>query len=267
VATASNTGGGDAPANALDGNPATRFSTGTPMVNGMWFQVDMLAQQSFNQITMDSGGSKNDYARGFEVYVSNDGVNFGSAVATGTGSSPLITVSFAPQTARYVKIVQTGAATFWWSIAELNVYAPGSTPEAGPPPEVALSRTGWTATASNTGGGDVPAHALDGNPATRFTTGTPMANGMWFQVDMRAQQSFNQITMDSGGSKNDYARGFEVYVSTDGVNFGNPVATGAGSSPLITVSFALQTARYVKIVQTGAATFWWSIAELNVYQP
>src|SRR5579859_1849146 len=277
VATASNTSG-DVPANALDGNEATRFSTGAPMANGMWFQVDMQAARTFDQITMDSGGSANDYARGYAVYASSDGVNFGNPIATGTGTAPRISVSFATQTARYLKIVQTGAASFWWSLAELNVYTSGATADAGAPEtgaaeagapetgtsETALPRTGWVATASNTSG-DVPANALDGNEATRFSTGTPMANGMWFQVDMQAARTFNQITMDSGGSANDYARGYAVYASSDGVNFGNPIATGTGTAPRISVSFATQTARYLKIVQTGAASFWWSLAELDVY--
>ncbi len=114
--------------------------------------------------------------------------------------------------------------------------------------ETALPRTGWVATASN-GSGDVPGNALDGNEATRFSTGAPMANGMWLQLDMQAARTFDQITMDSGGSTNDYARGYAVYVSSDGVTFGNPVATGTATAPLITVSFATQTARYLKVVR------------------
>jgi beta-glucosidase len=88
----------------------------------MWFEVDMAATQTFNEITMDSAGSTNDYARGYEVFVSNDGVNFGSAVASGSGTGALITVQFPAQSARYIKVVQTGSASNWWSIAEFNVY-------------------------------------------------------------------------------------------------------------------------------------------------
>ena len=73
-----------------------------------------------------------------------------------------------------------------------------------PPPQDAgssgvLSRTGWVATASSDGGG-APANALDGNEATRWSTGVPQANGEWFQVDMTAAQTFDQITLDAGGS-------------------------------------------------------------------
>ena len=50
------------------------------------------------------------------------------------------------------------------------------------------------------------------------------------RLDMQSASTFDQITMNSGGSTNDYARGYEVHVSSDGVNFGNPVATGTASA-------------------------------------
>jgi hypothetical protein len=94
-----------------------------------------------------------------------------------------------------------------------------------------------------------------------------MANGMTFTLDMLAAQTFNQIVMDSTNSSNDYARGYKVYVSSDGMAWGNPVATGTGTQPVITVTFPTQTARFIQIVQTGSASFWWSMAEINVYAP
>jgi phage-related protein len=94
-----------------------------------------------------------------------------------------------------------------------------------------------------------------------------MASGMWFEVDMSSAQTFNEITMDSAGSANDYARGYAVYVSNDGMTWGNPIATGTGTAALITVTFPAQTAQYIQVVQTGAADYWWSIAEFNVYAP
>ncbi len=136
----------------------------------------------------------------------------------------------------------------------------GAAPDAGT--SGALSRSGWVATAST--GGDT-ASAIDGSSATRWTSGTPEVAGQWFQVDMLAPQTFDQITLDSAGSTNDYPRGYQVFVSSDGASFGSAIASGTGSSALVTIPFAAQTARYVKIVQTGAASYWWSIAELNVY--
>jgi hypothetical protein len=360
VATASTTGG-DAPANAIDGNIATRFSSGTAMVPGQWFQVDMQTAQSFSIVTMDSGGSAGDYAHGYQVLVSNDGVNFGSPVATGTGSGQLITVSFAQQTARYLRVIQTATVTpNWWSIHEFNVYGTGGgqpPPPPSPPsglaagnassatldlswvasptpgvsyslfrgttsgftpgtgnlvisglgglaytdtnlnasttyyyvveavgaggPSVpsnqasgttqasqtltALSRTGWIATANPVSATDVAANAIDGVAGSRFSAGVPMANGQWFQVDMLSAKSFSRVVMDSTGSTNDYARGYQVLVSNDGTNWGTAVASGTGATTILTVNFAAQSARYLRVVQTGTSTSWWSMHELNVY--
>jgi beta-glucosidase len=127
-----------------------------------------------------------------------------------------------------------------------------------------LPRTGWTAT-STPSSGDVPANLFDGNPATRWSTGTPMASGQTLTVDMAAGRSVSRIVMDSAGSANDFARGYQVFTSTDGINFGTPVATGAGAGAVVTVTFPARTARYLRIVQTGSSSFWWSIAELTAF--
>jgi beta-glucosidase len=260
TATASATGGGDVPANMLDGNTATRWSTGTPMANGQSVTVDLGSAQTFDQVVMDSAGSTNDYARGYQVFVSADGTNWGAAVASGTGTAAKVTAAFTAQTARYVKLVQTGSATSWWSIAELNLYR-----AAGGSTGTVLPRTGWTASASATGGGDVPANALDGSTATRWSTGTPMVNGQSFTVDLGSAKTFARLTMDSAGSTNDYAQGYQVFVSADGTNFGSAIATGTGTAALVTVNLPATTARYVRVVQTGSSSSWWSIAEFNLY--
>jgi beta-glucosidase len=248
----------------LDGNTATRWSTGTPMANGQSITLDMGSAQNIDQIVMDSAGSTNDYAHGYQVFTSTDGTNFGTAVATGAGTAAKVTVTFPATTARYVKVVQTGTSTSWWSIAELNVYTNGTTTGGGGTGAV-LPRTGWVASASATGGGDIPANALDGNTGTRWSTGTPMVNGQTFSLDLGSAQAFSKLTMDSAGSASDYAHGYQVFVSTDGTNFGTAIATGAGTAALVTVTFPTTTARYVKIVQTGSSTSWWSIAEVNLY--
>jgi O-glycosyl hydrolase len=128
---------GEPTSNALDGDITTRWSSGSGQTSGQWFQVDMQTAQTFSSFSMDSGNSTGDYAHGYQVFVSNDGTNWGTAIASGTGSSQLITVSFPIQTARYIRVVQTASAGNWWSIAEFNVYDSQSN---------ALNRTGWTAT-------------------------------------------------------------------------------------------------------------------------
>ncbi len=128
----------------------------------------------------------------------------------------------------------------------------------------ALVRTGWTATSSPTSG-DVPANLLDGSMSTRWSTGTAMVPNQSLTLDMKATTTFNKIVMDGTGSNDDYPRGYAVYVSADGTNWGSAIATGTGSGPVVTVSFTARSARYIRVVQTGTASSWWSMREFNVY--
>jgi len=132
---------------------------------------------------------------------------------------------------------------------------------SGPTP---LPRTGWTVTASPSSGTDVPARMIDGDSATRWSTGTPMANGDTVTVDLGAARTFSRVVMDSAGSTNDYARGYQIAVSANGSTW-TTVGSGAGSGPVVTADVPVQTARYVRITQTGSSTWWWSIAELNLF--
>ena len=134
TATAStNSTGGDVPANAIDGNINTRYSSDADQATGMWFQVNLGSAQTFNQIEMNSGGSTGDYARGYNVEVSANGTTF-TSVATGTGTSSPETVTFATQTDQYIRVVLTaGVTTNWWSIAEFTVYSSGGGGGSGPP--------------------------------------------------------------------------------------------------------------------------------------
>jgi hypothetical protein len=128
-----------------------------------------------------------------------------------------------------------------------------------------LNRTFWVAS-SSTAGSDDPGNSLDGDLTTRWSTGTSQTSGQWFQVDMGSMNAFNKLVLNCVNSANDYPRGYQVMVSSDGVNWTGPVASGAGSSGVTTITFAAQAARYIRIVQTGsAAGTYWSVDEFNVF--
>ena len=130
-----------------------------------------------------------------------------------------------------------------------------------------LPRTGWSASASDTGGADLPGNALDGNLGSRWSTGKAMAANMYFQVDMGASNSISQIVMDSNGSA-DYARAYSVYVTDDTGNLGTPVAQGTATATPITVPCTVKTGRFIRVVLgtvPAGVTSWWSIQEFNAY--
>jgi uncharacterized protein len=247
-------------ANTIDGNIATRWSSGVKQAPGMYFQVDFGKPQTFSRIELAVDESQPlDYPRGYAVYASNDPANLGSPIASGVGQK-LTSISVPATTARYVRIVQTGTdATRYWSIYELNVFAPPTTPTS-------LARTGWTLTASSAL--QELANAIDGNIATRWSSGVKQAPGMYFQVDFGTPQTFSRIELAVDELQSlDYPRGYAVYASNDPANLGQPIASGVGQK-LTSISVPATTARYVRIVQTGTDVFrWWSIYELNVFAP
>lgn len=126
-----------------------------------------------------------------------------------------------------------------------------------------IPRTGWTATASHNNA--LAGNGIDSDESTRWDAGIIQSNGQWFVVDMKGSKTFNQVILDYVISALDYPAAYAVYVSDDGVSWGDAVATGQGKPEITYIGFPTQTARYIRIVQTGSTTEkWWSIHELYV---
>jgi hypothetical protein len=89
---------------------------------------------------------------------------------------------------------------------------------------------------------------------------------MWFQIELPQETLISGLELDSAKSPADYPRGYEVAISTDGKNWGKPVASGKGSSAVTDIAFAPTKAKFIKITQTGAVQgLFWSIHELQVF--
>jgi F5/8 type C domain len=249
----------DVASNAIDGRRSTRWNSGTTQAVGQSFTVNMGAAQTFRQIVLDATSSSSDYPRGFYVYVSSDGASWGAPVASGAGSAALVTVTLpADQTKQYIKIqLNASSLTATWSIGELTVY--------GTAGETELSRSGWTASASASGTGTDPSNVVDGNTNTVWNPGATQTSGQWISVDMGAAQTFTRIDMDAYGSTGDYPRGYDVYVSSDGTNWGTAIASQTASAELTSVTFTSQSKRYIKIQLNTTTSANWTIAELKVY--
>ncbi len=232
--------------------------------------------------------NKDAAGNGVVFKVSSDGTNFTTVTPTADTPKPLnggdwfeinYTISI-PANASYLQIEIPPNPYAAWTpeIAHVTLGAvpqgsgggatPTPTATATPTPGNGgvLNRSGWTATASRSYTGQPPSFALDGNASTSWTTGGPQQSGDYFQVDMQSTQQFSKIVLDTTGSENDYPRGYAVYVSNDGNNWGSAIASGSGSSPVTTITFATQSARYIKVVLTaGDGLWWWSIHEFTVY--
>jgi hypothetical protein len=110
--------------NAGTGQDATRFSTDQDQASGLYFQLDMGSPRTFDGIEMVTANGSTDYARAFEVEVSQDGRSWAN-VGSCKGTSSPEAVSFPSRDARYLRVVLTqGATTNWWSINQLYVLSP-----------------------------------------------------------------------------------------------------------------------------------------------
>jgi MYXO-CTERM domain-containing protein len=247
---------GSGQSSVKDGKWNTRWTTGTNAASGQWLKIDLGSTQTFARIVLDDTGDGSDYPPAYDVFVSSDGSTWGSAIASGTGSAPLTTISFADQTARYIKVQLTNGASHWWSNREAFVYSTASTDDTQ------LARNGWTASASLNG--NSAALAIDSALSTRWDTGANVGNGDWFKVDMGAQASVDRVDFNAYTSNNDYPPSYTVALSTDDSSY-TTVASGSPSAAFVSATFTARSARYIKITCTSAGSYYFSIHDFNVY--
>jgi hypothetical protein len=219
-------GTNDAPANGIDGNLSTRFSSDEDQAVGLYYEVNLGSSQTFDELDLQVPNSNGDYARGYTVSVSSNGSSW-STVATCTGTGTPEIVSFTAQTAKYVEVTLTAASTTsWWSIDELDLFASGG---GGGTTTTTSTTLGTTTTSSSTststststtsttvGGGTPPATGGSlGSNVIIFTPSTPQST---------IQSDFNSTYSAQQGNQFGTAR----YAF-----FFEPGTYGSSSSPLI----------------------------------
>jgi hypothetical protein len=136
------------------------------------------------------------------------------------------------------------------------------------PPTTPYIPAQWKPTASITAGGnaDVPANVLDGDLATRWTTGRNQTGNEWFLLDLGKTESISRVVLDDTRFPLDFPVGYTLEVSTNGNTF-TMVSMGKGAA-VTRIDFTSTMARSIRIKQTGAtpaAGSWWSIGEIQVY--
>ena len=109
-------------------------------------------------------------------------------------------------------------------------------------------------------------NAIDGDHWTGWRDMTQKQyKGQWFELDMKQLQQFNKIELDNTWALWDSPKNYSVEVSTNGINWGKPIATGSGSLGITEITFPPQVARYIRVTQNGTDSLYhWSIYELTV---
>jgi hypothetical protein len=255
--TSSSTENGGTPASAaVDGNPATRWSSAA--TDPQWIQVDLGSTSAISQVVLNWETA---YGKSFQVQVSdNAGGPWNPIYTTTTGTGGVQTLNVTGS-GRYVRMLgsQRGTA-YGYSLWEFQVY--GGT-DGGPTAcGAANAAQGKTATASSTENGGTPASAaVDGNPGTRWSSAA--TDAQWIQVDLGSTQTICQVGLSWEAA---YGKSFQLQVSD---NAGGPwntiytTTTGTGGNQTLDVT---GSGRYLRVNGTQRGTqYGYSLWELVVH--
>lgn len=222
-------------------------------------------------------GCENGMIADYQVYVSQDGANWGAPVATGdwTDSLSRKDVPLSTKTGRFVKLLATSEVNrnIWSSAAELNISGTEASAEAG---DVIL-QTGMSVSYADSeeviGENGSANNILDGDESTIWHTqwyGSSPCHPHEVVIDLGMMYDIQGLSYlpRQDGSENGMIADYEIYVSQDGSSWGSPVKTGswATSKDEKTVSMSGQTGRYVMLVALSEVNgnAWTSVAEINL---
>jgi glucosylceramidase len=105
----------------VDDDASTRWSSGAAQAPGQYVQVDFGSREHFRRVALDSGGNLGDYARGWQLSVSDNGSGW-RTLATGTGVGQLTEIDVRRTGARHLRVTSTGTTGNWWSVADIRLY-------------------------------------------------------------------------------------------------------------------------------------------------
>ncbi|GAB3741713.1 discoidin domain-containing protein [Microlunatus parietis] len=181
-------------------------------------------------------------------------LDFGRGPAGTPGGRLLQTVS--AETVAELNQVRVGDDWFAYSLP----YGAALTPTG---PVESLPRKGWRATASHTEQDGAAARMLDGDQATRWSSGAGQSPGEWVRLDFGTERTFDQVRLSVGANVGDYVRAYRLETSADGETW-TPVARGRGSTGTMIIPLPRTTTRHLRLVSEGSSGSWWSITEFGL---
>ncbi|HEX7065229.1 MAG TPA: discoidin domain-containing protein, partial [Bacillales bacterium] len=111
------------PDNAIDMDPATRWSSGR--TDNEWIYVDLGEEYMINAVKLDWEAA---YGKGYKIQVSSDKENWTTVYSTTTGDGGIDKIQFDEVNARYVRMLGTDRATsYGYSLWGFQVFQAGFT--------------------------------------------------------------------------------------------------------------------------------------------
>ena len=262
-------------ANAVDGDPATIWHTqwsdaspGCP--HEIVIQLDPPAKiTGLTYLPRQDG--ENGMIKDYEIYASDDGKDFGTLLKKGTleKSADKKTVTFPAKQCAFIKLVAISEVNdqAWTSAAEIGVVQQGEKVAAKPGLKVAKVDSEETAGEDGKG-----SNAVDGNKDsfwhTQWQDATPgCPHEIIIALDTPGKiKGFTYLPRQD--SDHGRIKDYEIYVSDDGKEFGQPIAKGTweNNEQLKTVTFDAKSCGFIKLKALSEVNgeAWTSAAELDV---
>jgi hypothetical protein len=271
--------------NVLDGNAGTiwhtewyRRSPKHPHRIDLWLGGDYAVGGLTYLPRQD--GSLNGTVAQYRIYVSADGVTWGQPVASGTfaRNAQKKQALFPVRRGQYVRFEALSEVNGnpWTSAAEIRVLAvPAVAPalQEIPPSQMSVALADSEEVVGEDGSAD---NVLDGRPDTIWHTewwaGSP-AHPHTLVLDLGGTYAVWGLTYlpRQDGSLNGTVAQYRIYVSADGVTWGQPVASGtfAADATRKEVTFQGRLGRFVSFVALSEVNGnpWTSAAEIRVLTP
>jgi len=267
---------------AVDGDASTRWSSNYS--DPQWIYVDLGATYAIDHVVLNWEA----YAKRYEIQVSADARSWITVFTEGNGNDGIVDISFAPASARYVRMlgVQRGTS-YGYSLWEIEVYGAGGggTTSGGITSSGTSSgTTSGSATSSGTTapvlssassnlalgmpvvvssveyGGVEGNYAVDGDASTRWSS--IYSDPQWIYVDLGATYTIDRVVLNWEA----YASRYEIQVSADARSWLTVFTEGNGNDGIDDISFSPASARYVRMlgVQRGTS-YGYSLWEIEVY--
>ncbi len=233
----------------------------TSGTNPQWVEFDLGSDKQISETHL-IGSFTDSYRYRVEARTATGSYSTIVDKTASTSTSPIMNSTFAPVTARYVKLTITGSSTGagWIQTREFKIM--GSNVAALPSSDLALNKPA-TASSVQWGNIHVAANACDGNSTTRWST--EAWENQWIFVDLGSVRSISSVKLNWEVA---YASGYKIQVSENATSWTDIYTTTTGNGGVDDLSGVSGSGRYVRVLcLTRGTAYGISLWDFEVHGP
>jgi len=239
---------------AVDGDPATRWSS--TFSDDEWIYVDLGQTIAVGEVILRWETA---YGADYDVQMSNDAQTWTTIRSVTGGDGGVDDLTGLSGSGRYLRILGTRRGTPWgYSLWELEVYGAADSP---PLADLARHHPAFASSVAFDSPSFVPANAVDGNLATRWSSG--FTDAEWIYVDLTDTYAVSEVILRWETA---FGADYQVQVSDDASSWRTIRTVTGGDGGVDDLTGLSGTGRYVRILGSRRGTEWgYSLWSFEVY--